>query len=62
MAEITFRQSTTPTVPGATTAKGTELTFDELDGNFKSIVNDLASKATAASVADQAIAMAIALG
>lgn len=61
MAEITFRQSTTPTVPGATTAKGTELTFDELDGNFKSIVNDLASKVNVATATDLAISMAIAL-
>lgn len=62
MAEITYRQTTTPTVPVSTTAKGTELTYDELDGNFKSIVNDLGTKATAASVSDTAIAMAIALG
>lgn len=62
MAEITYRQSSTPTVPVTTTAKGTELTFDEMDGNFKSIADDLATKATNASVSDQAIAMAIALG
>ena len=62
MANITYRSSTTPTVPSSTTAKGSEMTYDELDGNFKSIADDLNTKASVASVADQAIAMAIALG
>jgi hypothetical protein len=37
MANITYRNNATPTVPGSTTVKGFELTFDELDANFKSL-------------------------
>ncbi len=40
-AQITYRASTTPTVPSTTTAKGSTLTTDEMDGNFKSIQNEL---------------------
>lgn len=41
MANIIYRTSTTPTVPGASSAKLSTLTFDELDGNFKSLSNSL---------------------
>lgn len=37
MAFLTYRQAITPTAPGATTLKGTQLTHAELDGNFKSL-------------------------
>ena len=37
MINILYRNSTTPTVPATTSAKGTILTYDELDGNFRSI-------------------------
>lgn len=50
MANITFRTSTSPTVPSATIAKGTALTFDELDGNLKSLNNDIATRADNATV------------
>lgn len=45
MANITYRESTTPTVPGTTTAKLTPLTNLEVDGNFKSLNDDIALKA-----------------
>ena len=51
MANIKYRQSATPTVPTATTVKGTPLTNLEVDGNFKSLNDDIATKATPASVA-----------
>lgn len=41
MSNITYRASTTPTVPVATTAKGSTLTTDEMDGNLKSLSNDI---------------------
>jgi hypothetical protein len=37
MANLTYRASLTPTVPTSTTAKGSGLTNDEIDGNFKSL-------------------------
>jgi hypothetical protein len=37
MANITFRNNSNPAIPGSTTVKGSELTFDELDANFKSL-------------------------
>lgn len=49
MANLLYRVSTTPTVPGSTSAKGTPLTNLEVDGNFKSIADDLALKATISS-------------
>ena len=66
-AFITYRTSITPTVPTSTTATATvALTHAQLDGNFKSIVNELANKADSTSVTtiaqDQALALAIALG
>lgn len=65
-AFITYRTSTTPAVPGSTTAKGSALTHTELDGNFKSVVTEINTKVdaqTAAVIAqDQALALAIALG
>lgn len=77
MANITYRNSTTPTVPEGTTAKTTPLTIDEVDGNFKSLndakmeksnnLSDLANPATARNnlgvdAAGTAVALAIALG
>jgi len=44
MANLLYRVSTGPAVPGSTSAKGTPLTNAEIDGNFKSINNDLADK------------------
>lgn len=38
---ILYRNSITPTVPVSTIFKGTPLTYDELDGNFKSIVSSV---------------------
>lgn len=48
-AHITYRQSTTPTVPTSTTAKGSTLTTDEMDGNFKSIQQELQTLAAGGS-------------
>lgn len=48
-AHILFRVSTSPTVPGSTTAKGSSLTLAEVDGNFKSIVDEINLKANLAS-------------
>lgn len=50
MANITYRSSSTPTVPESTTTKGTPLTNLEVDANFKSINDEVALKATIAFV------------
>lgn len=70
MANITYRESATPTVPGSTTAKLTPLTNLEVDANFKALDVDIQTRATTATVtnlinttaADTSVAMAIALG
>jgi hypothetical protein len=69
MANLTYRASTAATTPSSTTAKGTPLTNLELDGNLKSLNDDLALKATTTSLtsglqtaSDNATALAIALG
>lgn len=49
-ANITYRFSLTPTVPASTTVKSSPLTNEEVDGNFKSIVNDIASLRTGSGV------------
>jgi hypothetical protein len=63
-AELKYRASLTPTVPVSTTVKGSPLTNLEVDGNFKSIANELVTKATTTQVTaaqDAAIAAAVAL-
>jgi hypothetical protein len=65
MANITYRASTTPPVPVSTTVKNTLLTHLEVDGNFKSLNDDIQTRSTAAAlaiVASDALAMAIAMG
>jgi len=57
---ILFRASITPTVPVTVSLKGSALTNDEIDGNFKSLSNYAVAASDAASAA--AVAMAIALG
>ena len=52
MANIIYRASVTPTVPTSTTAKGAPLTNLEVDGNFKSINTDVASRALAGANTD----------
>lgn len=37
MANLLYRESTTPTLPSSTSAKGSPLTNQELDANFKSL-------------------------
>jgi hypothetical protein len=37
MANILYRETTTPTLPSSTSAKGTPLTNLELDANFRSL-------------------------
>ena len=66
MANLTYRTTTTPAIPGSTTAKGAPLTNVEVDANFKALDNDVQTKASTAYVdeaaATQALVMAIALG
>ena len=69
MAEIKYRTSATAPVPSSTGVKGTPLTNLEIDGNFRSIKEDLDSKATTTQVntaqqvaIDNALALSIALG
>lgn len=51
MAFITYRVSTSPTVPTVTTAKGSSLLNTEVDGNFKSLdVSKLETNGSAASL------------
>lgn len=63
--KIVYRTSSTPTIPGASSVKGTALTNLEIDANFKTVDNELvsitAAVATKASQ-DDTLAMAIALG
>lgn len=49
MANLLYRASTTATVPLSTTAKNAPLTNLEVDGNFKSINDELILKAPLAS-------------
>ena len=69
MANLLYRQTATATPPATTSAKGSPLTNLEMDANFKSISDDLNTKASTTALnagvqaaADSAIAMAIALG
>jgi hypothetical protein len=62
MANVTYRVSATPTVPGATTVKGTPLSNLEVDANFKALNDDIQTKTTTAYADTQAVMMAIALG
>lgn len=69
MAEIIYRETATGPIPSSTTVKNAMLTNVEMDGNIRSIVTDLNTKASTTALnngiqaaADSAIAMAIALG
>jgi hypothetical protein len=65
MANLIYRTSSNPAVPGVTSVKGTALTNLEIDGNFKSVdaaVVAATATANAASTTDNVLAMAIALG
>lgn len=42
---ITYRASTSPTLPSAVTAKGSTLTTDEMDGNLKSLATGVDARA-----------------
>jgi hypothetical protein len=46
MANLLYRTSTSATTPSSTSAKGSPLTNLEIDGNFKSVNDDLSSKIT----------------
>lgn len=48
MANIIYRASLTPAVPSTNSVKNSPLSNLEIDGNFKSINNDLATKAASA--------------
>lgn len=64
MANITYRESTVPTIAGSTTAKLTPLTNLEVDANFKALNDDIQTRATSVSVQttdSNALAYAIAL-
>lgn len=66
MANLVYRQSSTPTTPGSTSVKGSGLTSLEVDANMKSLDNDIQTRTTIAQAtqiaSDTAIALAIALG
>ena len=49
MTNLLYRNSTAPTTPGSTTFKGTALSFDELDGNFKSLSDDIGTREVTAN-------------
>lgn len=49
MADLIYRVSTTPSIPTTTYSKNSPLTNLEIDGNFKSINDDLLLKAPLAS-------------
>jgi hypothetical protein len=69
MAEILYRETATGPIPNTTSVKNAMLTNIEMDGNIRSIVNDLSNKvginvlnAGIQTATDAAVAMAIALG
>jgi hypothetical protein len=66
MANITYRESGSPIIPGSTTTKNAPLTNLEVDANFKALNDDIQTKTTQAYVdsvaATQSVMMAIALG
>lgn len=69
MANILYRETSNGTAPAVTSVKGTPLTNIEFDANLKSINDDIQTRvsmttfsATANTLSDDAIAMAIALG
>ena len=49
MTNILYRSTSTPTTPVSTTVKGVELNNAEIDGNFKSLSDDIGTKANIAS-------------
>lgn len=49
MANLLYRTTTSATTPGSTSAKGTPLTNVEVDGNFKSLNDELILKAPTAN-------------
>jgi hypothetical protein len=51
MANLLYRTSSSATTPGSTSVKAAPLTNLEVDGNFKSINDDLATKLTASNSA-----------
>lgn len=68
-ANILYRQTSAGTVPGATSVKNAPLTNIEMDGNIRSLVQELDTKASNTQltavqqqIIDNAISMAIALG
>ena len=63
--KIVYRTSSTPTIPGSSSVKGTALTNLEIDANFKTVDDELVSVtalANSKSSLDDVVAMAIALG
>jgi len=66
MANLTYRASSTPTIPASSTLKGAPLTNLEVDANFKALDNDIQTKASTTyadqTAATQAVIMSIALG
>jgi hypothetical protein len=73
MTNLLYRNSSSPTVPVSTSTKGAPLTNLEVDGNFKSLSNDIGTKASTVYVdaqidevaivaASDALSFAIALG
>lgn len=49
MTHLLYRSSATPTVPVATSVKGSELTNAEIDANFKSLSDDIGTRITGSS-------------
>lgn len=49
MTNLLYRNSTNPSTPGSTSFKGSALSFDELDGNFKSLSDDIGTREIAAN-------------
>lgn len=71
MANLIYRTTSAPTLPGATTVKNSPLTNLEVDSNFKSVDTDIQTRATTVYVdsvlatkvtVSDAMAFAIALG
>jgi hypothetical protein len=63
MANIIYRTTDTPTIPGASFLKDAPLTNAEIDANMKSLNNHIETVETLATTADDnSLIFAIALG
>ena len=63
MANLTYRITSNPSIPGSSNVKGSSLTYQEMDANLKSIDNDLVElKQDVEQQKSDTLALTLALG